>query len=293
MNAITFFATLLLLSHTQTFAALTLQEALKTNKVKVKLTSNGKSLEEGMITADIHNISMTRLDLTIPVATKLNASSDDRQNLVLVQEEVFALAPNSKKTLDLKGMCIQAENMSPGEDVAYTLGDVLQGDIAECAKRIHKNKLINSCGQEAIWAFSDNHDVGWINANSEQERALRQFVADKKGVANPWYTTAHQAGNNQLSANYNPTQPVSEYYQRSAAEIKGDFRWKQNTAKRLTFGVYDASGQLIRKFFENKTFEQGEFTFNFYYKTTQGLNGTYYARLTAGNEVVQEAPFTF
>jgi hypothetical protein len=271
---------------------LTVQEALKGNKIKTSLVSNGQALDEGMVTAEIQNTSMGQLRIKIPVGTKLTASEDDRQNLILVQEEVLSLAPNTKKSVSLKGMCIQAGNRSPGSDVAYTFGDVLKGDLLECAQVINEKKILNSCGQEAIWAFTDNHDVGWIHAENENELALRKFVADKKGVPNPWFTTSHTGGNNQLSRNFNPMQPSEEYYNLNGAEIKGDFQWKQSAKKKLTFAVYDANGRMLRKFFENKAFDKGEFTFKFFYKTTKNLRGTYYAKLTSGAEIVQEASFT-
>lgn len=270
-----------------------IQEALKGKKISAKLISNGQTLEEGMVTAEIHNTSMGKLTLKIPVGTKLIASEDDRQNLILVQEEVLVLAPNTKKSIPLKGMCIQAGNRSPGSDIAYAFGDVLPGDLLECAKIIQDKKIVNSCGQEAIWAFSDNHEVGWINAENDNELALRKFVADKKGVENPWFTTSHAGGNNQLSRNYNPMQPSEDYYNMSGAEIKGDFQWKQGAKKKLTFAVYDADGKMLRKFFENKDFNKGEFTFKFFYKTSKNLRGTYYAKMTSGNEIIQESSFTF
>jgi len=272
---------------------LTIQEALKKNQVKVELSSNGKSLEEGMITAIIQNSSMMKLEVKIPIGTMLAASEDDRQNLILVQEEILVLAPNDKKSLLLKGMCTQASNKSPGSEIAYSFGKTAEGDLLACAKMIHADKIINSCGQEAIWAFTDNHEVGWINAENDKEMALRQFVAEKKGVENPWFTTNHNGGNNQLSDNYNPMQPTEDYYNMTGAEIKGDFQWNQDTKKKLTFAVYDSEGKELRRFFENKEFEYGEFTFKFFYKTTRNLRGTYYAKLSSGNQIIQEAAFTF
>ena len=158
---------------------------------------------------------------------------------------------------------------------------------------IHENQIVNSCGQEAIWALSDNHDVGWINAENDKELALRKFVANKKGVVDPWFTKSHDGGNNQLSRNYNPMEPSDDYYNMAGAEIKGNFQWKQGSKKKLTFAVYDADGRMLRKFFENKDFNKGEFTFNFFYKTSKNLRGTYYAKMTSGDEIVQEASFTF
>jgi len=160
MNRIKCFVALVIALNFGLTSAMNLQDAVKLGKVKLTLFSNGKSVENGILTARIHNTSLERLELKIPVGTHLISEDDGRQNLILVQEELFTLAPNVKKSLDLKGMCIQASNQSPGSEVAYKLGDVLQGDLLECAKMINDKKVVNACGQEAIWAFSDNHDVG-------------------------------------------------------------------------------------------------------------------------------------
>ena len=272
---------------------ITIQEALKTNKVKVKLASNGNSVADGMITAELQNVSMGSVSVKLPVGTKLICSEDTRQNLILVEEQVIVLAANTKKNATLKGMCIQSSNSSPGDKIAYSFGEILKGDIVACAQYINDKKIFSSCGQQAIWAFSDNHDVGWISPENEIEKGLRQFVADKKGVQNPWYTTNHEAGNNQLSRNYNRMEPPQDYYSFEAAEIKGDFEWKQTGTKKLTFAIYDAEGRVVRKFFENKEMGKGEHTFGFFYKTTRVMRGRYFARMTSGTEVIAERDFTF
>jgi hypothetical protein len=272
---------------------ITIQDALKTNKVKMKMQSNGNSVTQGMITANIQNVSMGSLSLKLPVGTKLICAEDERQNLILVEEQIIVLAANTNKNLDLKSMCIQSNNMSPGDNVSYTIGNVLTGDLFACAQYIHEKKIFNTCGQQAIWAFSDNHDVGWIVPENSNEIALRQFVADKKGIQNPWYTTVHESGNNQLGRNFNRMEPPQDYYCFEAAEIKGNFEWKQTGTKKLTFAIYDAEGRVIRKFFENKEMGKGEHTFGFFYKTTRVMRGRYFAKMTAGTEIIAERDFTF
>lgn len=272
---------------------ITIQDAIKTNKVKVKMQSNGNGLDEGLIDAEIQNVSMGSLNIKLPVGTKLICSEDDRQNLILVEEQILVLAANTKKSVSLKGMCIQASNSSPGEDITYSFGEVLKGDLVACAQYINDKKIFTSCGQQAIWAFSDNHDVGWISPENENEKALRQFVCDKIGIQNPWYTTNHEGGNNQLSRNFNRMEPPADYYIMEAAEIKGDFDWEQSGTKRLTFAIYDVEGGVVRKFFENKEMGKGEHTFGFFYKTTHVMRGRYFARMTAGTEVIAERDFTF
>lgn len=293
MNVTRVFIAILTMLFLNFVFAIPIQGALKTGKVKVILTSNGKSMVDGMITAQIESVSMSILELQIPVGVHLISGEDERQNLILVHEELFTLSPKEIKVLHLKGMCIEASNSSPGSDIVYTFGELAHGDLLSCAQMIYKNKVINSCGQEAIWVFTDNHDVGWIDAESENELSLRQFVADKKGVKNPWFTTAHKGGNNQLSRSYNPMQPTTPYYDMSGAEIKGDFVWSQSAKMKLTFAVYDGSGNVLRKFFENKDFDKGEFTFKFFYKTTQGLRGSYFAKVTCGDVVIRESTFSF
>lgn len=273
--------------------ARSIQEAMKSGKVNITLSSNGQNLQDGMVTALIENKTAENLKLEIPLGTELVSDEDNVQNLILVQDENLVLAPNSSQSLNLKGMCIQASNRSPGEGQNYSIGNVLGGDLLACATMIRDKKIINHCGQEAIWAFSDNHEVGWIDTENELEDALRQFVADRKGVENPWYTTSHRAGNNQLHDDYDPGQPSDDYYDMSGAEIRGDFQWWQDETQKLSFAVYDAEGNLVRKFFDNKTFNKGEFTFKFFYKTSENLRGTYYAKITCGDQLIREAAFSF
>ena len=293
MNSTKIIAALTLLFICMSAKALNIQEAMKSGKVNITLSSNGKSLQDGMVSALIQNKTAEKLKLEIPLGTELISEDDDVQNLILVQDEHLVLAPNSSETLDLKGMCIQATNSSPGASQTYSIGDVLGGDLLACATMIRDKKIINHCGQQAIWAFSDNHEVGWIDTENEHEDALRQFVADRKGVENPWYTTSHRGGNNQLLDDFDPEQPSDDYYDMSGAEIRGDFQWWQDETQTLSFAVYDAEGNLVRKFFDNKTFNKGEFTFKFFYKTSKNLRGTYYAKMTCGDQLIKEAAFSF
>ncbi len=270
-----------------------LQDALNKKQVKLTLKSNGKHLEEGMITAEIQNLGSAKMDIKIPVGTRFISEEDDRQDLILVKEEHFALAPNQKKTFKLVGMCIQSSNRSPGEGASYKLGQIMTGHLTQCANFIHSNKIYNSAGQEAIWAFSDNHDLAWIQAENEKEAGLRKLVAELKGVPDPWYTTRHDAGNNQLARNYNPSAPISEYYNMTSAEIRGDFKWSQAKKGKLTFAIYDEENNLIRQYFENKEFNKGEVEFKFHYRTSHIKRGTYFAVMKQGDLIVAQQQFTF
>lgn len=293
MRSLRLIATCLCILSFKGVLAITIQDAVKQGKVKFTLKSNGLSLEDGMLNLKLQNVSITKIDIEFPLGTKLLSEEEDRQDLILVKEEILVLMPKQEKEIKLIGMCIQAGNRSPGQGAVYSFGPILTGDLLDCVKVINKDKIYNSCGQEAIWAFSDNHEIGWISAETEIERNLRQFVADKKGVVNPWYTTNHLAGNNQLSRNYDSSLPAEEYYERFRAEVSGDFNWKQLEKKKLTFAIYDSDGNVVRKFFENKDFDKGEFSFKFNYSTTKLSRGTYFAKMTCGNELIQEESFTF
>lgn len=288
-----FFSFVLLFASNHICASLDLQTALKNKQVKLSLISNGNGIDEGMLTAQIQNVAMHQLQVKIPVGTQLISSEEDRQDLILVQEEFFALAPNEKKSILLIGMCMQASNRSPGEGAAYSVGGIMPGHLAKCAGFINDNKIFNSTGQEAIWAFSDNHDVAWINASNEKESALRKLVAELKGVPDPWFTNKHSAGNNQLARGYNPSNPRSEYYNMTAAEIKGRFKWQQNKKAKLSLYIINEEGVEVRKYFENREFNKGDIELGFHYKTSHIKRGKYQVVLKDGSQIVAEESFTF
>jgi hypothetical protein len=279
--------------NTAAIFALDIQDALLKKQVQLHLLSNGLSLKEGMITAKIKNTSIQKLDLKFPVGTHLKSDDPGLQDLIVVKEQILVLQPNQTWEQPLVGMCIQKSNQSPGDGNLYHLADVIQGPMKTCAERIARDQIFNGCGQDAMWALSDGQDIGWIETENDQEKGLRQLVADLKGVENPWYTTAHETNNNQLADNFDPMQPTDAYMTLGSAQINGDFVWTQAQKKQLSFAIYDENGNIVRKFFEGKEFGEGEYTFRFHYKTSENLRGQYYARISDGDEIVREAVFTF
>jgi len=268
--------------------------AVNTGKIKVEITSNGNGLADGMLTAKIKNVTNSPLNVNIPAGQIFICEEDPRQNLIIVKEEVFALSPNKDYTKSLVGMCIEADDMSPGNDVTYKVGKKAADNLMKCAEFISKNKLYNSTGQNAIWVFSDNHEIGWIDASTPAEIELREYAAKLKGVENPWYSTSRLGNqNHQLSDTYDPNQPRTEVYEMTEAEINGNFEWSLDKRTNITFAIYNSEGKAIRTFFSDKQFPHGELSLRFHYKATHMERGTYFARMTNGDNVISQREFTF
>ncbi len=269
-------------------------QAVNTGKIKVEMASNGQSLADGMLTAKIKNVTSSIMSVKIPAGQIFICEEDPRQNLIIVKEEIFALNPNQEYKKSLVGMCIEADDNSPGDGTGYKIGEKAKDNLLSCAQFINKNKIFNSTGQNAIWAFSDDHEIGWINARTPAEKELREYAAKLKGVENPWYSTSHLGNdNNQLSDTYDPTQPSTEVYEMTEAEINGDFAWSLDKRTNITFGIYDSEGKAIRTFFSNKQFTPGELSLRFHYKATHMERGTYFAKMTSGDQIIAQREFTF
>ena len=291
MSTLNLFISILL---SNTSPVIELNEAIKTGKINVEVSSNGNGLSDGMLTAQIQNTSTLKITLKIPVGQVFICEEDPRQNLIIVQEEIMALNANQKLQKNLLGMCIEAGDMSPGSDIRYKPGSKANGDLLACAQFINTHQLYNSTGQNAIWVFTDNHEIGWIDAYNEHGTKLREYVAKLKGVENPWYSTSHIGNeNHQLSDTYNASQPVLERYHMTQAEINGNFAWELKERTKITFAIYNSQGQLIRTFFNDKVFNPGELSMRFHYKATHIARGTYFARITNGEQVIAQREFTF
>jgi hypothetical protein len=247
-----------------------------------------------MLTLLIENTTRLSTNIELSCGQVFICEDDPRQNLILVNEELITLKPLEKRRLELKVMCIEANDMSPGADIRYTIGPKAEGDLYKIARYINDNKIFNFSGQETIWVFSDNHDIGWINPIGTKERELRLYAAELKGVNNPWYTTNHMGNtNHQLRDNFTMDAPIEDRLIMTSAEINGNFDWKLTESTRITFGIYNENGESIRTFFDNKVFSSGELSLRFHYRATHIPRGKYIARMTNGTELIAEKEFSF
>lgn len=271
-----------------------IEQAVLSKQVTLNISSNGNGIKDGMLTLSIENMTKSSIQIELPCGQVFICEDDPRQNLILVKEELIALKPLEKQGTKLTVMCIEANDMSPGEAISYTIGPKAEGDLYKIARYINENRIFNFSGQEAIWVFSDNHEIGWINPISTKESELRMFAAKLKGVDNPWYTTNHNgSGNHQLSDNYVVHQPMEERYDMTTAEINGNFNWKLAKSTQITFAVYNNNGEAIRTFFNDKPFSPGELSLHFHYRATHIPRGKYIARMTQGDELIAEKEFSF
>lgn len=274
--------------------ALSLTEAISAKKINVVVTSNGQGVNDGLLDITITNKTSSTLDIAIPPGQLFICSEDPRQNLILVREELLAIHPWKSVTHQLISMCIESEDFSPGNAIGYTPGKVATGGLLKCSQYINTNKIFNHSGQTAIWVFSNDHDIAWIQTNNENEKQLRKYVAELKNSTDPWYQTTHiNTANNQLTDHYKPELPSTEVYNWSSAEINGNFDWKMSSPASITFAIYDESGQVLRTFFSDKSFSPGELSLRFHYKASRIPRGTYYARMTSANGVIAEKSFNF
>ena len=86
---------------------------------------------------------------------------------------------------------------------------------------------------------------------------------------------------------------MREFYDMTAAEINGDFKWTQTKKGKLSFAIYDSENNLIRKYFDNQEFNKGDVSFKFRYRTSNIKRGTYHAIMKQGDEVIAQQSFTF
>ncbi|MEL6924312.1 MAG: hypothetical protein AAFO94_09710, partial [Bacteroidota bacterium] len=112
---------------------------------------------------------------------------------------------------------------------------------------------------------------------------LANYVADLLGKPRPEYVVLHKT----------TSEPGAPAYREAPSLLKGRWQFRVATDTRMTFGLYDAAGNLQHAFFENKLQTSGLHKFSFTFKVFNMPQGNYYIRLMDGDKVVEEKAVVF
>lgn len=127
--------------------------------------------------------------------------SDDpgEQDILIVREMEFALAPRESKTVNGYGFCCESSSSAPGKDSGFTLGKLADENWLTLAKLISQSNYPPDAIQHAIWVLSDGHDIRSIPALADANvQDLRQSVADILGIEVPWYSFLYEEDSTRL-----------------------------------------------------------------------------------------------
>ena len=195
---------------------------------------------------------------------RLISKDGGEQDILIVKELEFALAPSETKDISGYGFCCQSHNSAPSEDSGFTLGKMTNENWQLLAKKIDQGEYPPSAIQNAVWVLSDDHDIRSIPAFGDDNTTdLRQSVADILGIEIPWYSFLYE-------------QDSTDIFTGVANRLFAEVTYTVPRRTMISGQIHDADGKLVHTFPSYHTskgthhyhldvpldeFENGDYTF--------------------------------
>ncbi|HNS42043.1 MAG TPA: hypothetical protein PKN22_04735 [Taishania sp.] len=223
-------------------APIDITEAIATGKIKV-LTSYEKLGNNGVILT-LTNLQASPITIVVPAGT-LFKSSDEEQELLNIEEQLFVLQQNEQKKVRVGGYCTQLKRIAPRLDSKFTIGKTKNTLLLAFLEFLKTNQPSKSNYQEAVWALTDKEPIESIEVKNDADTKLREFIAKKTNRTNPWYYK-------QQSVGVTPGRPI----ERRTIAVSGhlDITTTEDTPFRII--VVDLAGKELQVLNQNNTIEK-------------------------------------
>ncbi len=261
-------------------AEISLTYAISKGYVKASITGRTDDTARGYLGSyygpcmrlDLQNIAKTPLTLRIESGRFLETADTGEQRMMITQEELITLLPGKKKSMNLYAMCTEMHDASPGRESLLALGKMADGNLLALAQFIGQNHFQSQAAQQAVWAITDDNDLGSIfSDNADEMNKLQLFVS-------------------KLTGKLPPPAPYSIFY--SSGMVSGEIVFENKQRETYSFYMVSESGGKIGTFFENKTIIQPmQTTLTWRFRFKGFPKGVYYVKLfNSKNEVVVTRP---
>ena len=217
---------------------------------QVNLTVSGLGGHSGAcVRVEAVNRTGEQARITIPSGWRFGSQDSTLQDLLVVGEQVLALAPNGRATVTCAAFCCEASMGGPGAGTSFNEGSLADSALVKLARHMATAGYAEEAMQQAVWAVSDGSPISAIDAGEASTTlALRQFVAALTGRPVPWYTTAFAEAADGRAFNPNAT------------HVSGRVEFQQRHAGVLSIVVKDASGATIHVLDEGRELRQGNYS---------------------------------
>lgn len=166
-----------------------LEEALLNKSVTMEAKGLGGHSGEA-ISLSLTNTSGKALSVKIPAGSVFHPEDESMQDIFVVQDQILALAPKGKKTMNVSGFCCQASDRSPQANIGFTYASHPNPKLIELATFLNGKSFSNDVLQNAVWCISDNHRVSNIWAEDRATvQPLRDLICKITGKKDVWYSS--------------------------------------------------------------------------------------------------------
>ena len=222
-----------------------LNSLLRNRQLSMSVTGAGGHAGES-VRVQLNNLRSDTLTVRIPAGWRFVSQDSTLQDLLVVEDEVLALAPKAAGTVTCRAFCCEASMGGPDEGSAFTAGIMASEPLQKLARFLNTERFPDSAVQQAVWAVSDGNDISGISSDTDEgTRRLREFVSTLTGRPVPWYTTTYAA----------PAE--GRVFNPAPQHLTGRVEFTQRHAGILSIVVKDARGNTIYVLDEGRDLRQG------------------------------------
>jgi hypothetical protein len=157
---------------------------------RITMVVSGTGVYEGeSVKVDIANTSARAFRTRIPPGWRFVSERGPVQDLIVVREELIALAGQGRTTMVCRAFCCEASGDGPEEGERYKRGGMAELSLVTVAQAIASANYHDDLAQHAIWTVSDAHDIASMGAlTGTAEDSLRMVVSRISGQPAPLYS---------------------------------------------------------------------------------------------------------
>ncbi len=258
-----------------------IEDAAKKGLIKLSIKGKG-GFTGDVIEMKINNLTNKRIDLKLEAGRILDSKKNNEQDILVTLPQDFFVSPNQLKTINVFGMCCQANNASPQFNSDFSVGKLGDSSLIKLAMFIDKNKYYSFyTAQQAVWTISDNNSIASISSGIKEDIiSLRNFISEITGRKIPPYDITYQ-------------QESDSHVSGRVVKIEGIFDYFVPSSGKVTIGIYDADGNLVQLIFRDIAHQKGECKVYYTFRTKDILPGTYFARMNMAGRIEKEMKIEF
>lgn len=214
------------------------------NLKKISLQAKGKGGHMGdCISLTVKNLTQAKQEIIVTPGLIFTEQDPGAQNLMVVEQYQLALMPGATKTLNVSTMCIELHDYSPQNGDVFVLNKEATGYLASLAELIARKKYQNSTAQSAVWALTDQAEIGDIySSDTVMAGQLATFVANATGRPRPKVIV-----------------PKEHYIYSIRMNMVHHF----SKTTKVTLACYDSSGTLIKEYYRDRVIPTGMYIATF------------------------------
>ena len=182
------FACLMIFSFkNEAIETITLQEALDRNIVKISAKGTG-GYSGHTVDLTVESKFSGIYNIKIDAGQVFRANDPTVQDQLIPDEIVMQVRGRSTKTYPITGFCCEYSNSAPDENTTFSYEKMNRPNLLALCELTNKKNYDRRTLQNAIWAVSDNYDVGTIYSDTDTRvQTLRKEICKLTNQPDTWY----------------------------------------------------------------------------------------------------------